>query len=54
MRKFPIEQLAEIMKAKEAYDAEHPLKEGGFLSDEEKEKIQSLVFEDYEHITKNY
>lgn len=49
-----LERMAEIIKAKEAYDAEHPFEERGFLSEKEKEKIQSLVFEDYEHIIKNY
>ena len=49
-----LERVAKIMKAKEAYDAEHPFKEGDFLSEEDKEKIQSLVFADYEHMTKNH
>lgn len=49
-----LDRTAEIMKAKEAYDAEHPFEEGNFLSEEEKEKIQSLVFADYEHMRKNH
>ena len=49
-----LERIAKIMKAKEAYDAEHPFEEGDFLSEEEKEKIQSIVFAIHEHTTKNH
>ena len=45
--------MAEIIKAKEAYDAEHPFEEGDFLSEEEKEKIQSLVLTHYELMNKH-
>ena len=48
-----LERMAKIMKAKEAYDAGQPFEEGHFLSEEEKEKIQSLVFAAHKHITKN-
>ncbi len=48
-----LERMAKIMKAKEAYDAEHPFEEGDFLSEEEKEKIQSLVLTHYELMNKH-
>lgn len=48
-----LERMAEIIKAKEAYDAEHPFEEVGFLSEEEKEKIQSLVLTHYELMNKH-
>lgn len=49
-----LERMTEIMKAKEEYDAGQPFEEGHFLSEEEKEKIQSLVFAVHEHMTGNH
>lgn len=49
-----LDRTAKIMKAKEEYDAEHSFDEGDFLTEEEEEKIQSLVFADYEHMRKNH